>query len=43
MESPISEKNGPHSSDEENPHMKTNLHTGCFREIAKKSGTQIAS
>ena len=35
--------NGPHSSDGGNPYIKTNLHTGCFRKIAKKRGTQIAS
>ena len=36
-------QNSLHSSDEGNPHIKTNLHTGCFRKIAKKRGTQIAS
>ena len=36
-------ENGPHSSDKENPYIKTNLHTGCLRKIAKKRGTQIAS
>ena len=35
--------NGPHSSDGGNPYIKTNLHTGCFRKIAKQPGTQIAS
>ena len=35
--------NGPHLSDEGNPYIKTNLHTGCFRKIANKRGTQIAS
>ena len=34
---------GPHSSDEGNPYIKTNLHTGYLRKIAKKRGTQIAS
>ena len=29
-------ENGPHSSDEGNPYIKTNLHTGCLRKIAKK-------
>ena len=28
-------ENSPHSSDEGNPYIKTNLHTGCFRKIAK--------
>ena len=36
-------ENGPHSSDKGNPYIKTNLHTGCLRKIAKKWGTQIAS
>ena len=36
-------ENGPHSSDEGNPYIKTNLHTGCLREIANKRETQIAS
>ena len=36
-------ENGPHSSDEGNPYIKTNLHTGCLRKIANKRGTQIAS
>ena len=36
-------ENDPHSSDEGNPYIKTNLHTGCFRKIAKKRGTDIAS
>ena len=36
-------ENGPHSSDEGNPYMKTNLHTRCLRKIANKWGTQIAS
>ena len=36
-------ENGPHSSDEGNPYIKSNLHTGCFRKIAKKRGTRIAS
>ena len=30
--------NGPHSSDGGNHYIKTNLHTGCFRKIAKKRG-----
>ena len=25
-------ENGPHSSDEGNPYIKTNLHTGCLRK-----------
>ena len=37
------QQNGPHSSDEGNPYIKTNLHTGCLRRIAKRQGTQIAS
>ena len=36
-------ENDPHSSDEGNPYVKTNLHTGCLRKIANKRGTQIAS
>ena len=36
-------ENDPHSSDEGNPYIKTNLHTGCLRKIANKRGTQIAS
>ena len=36
-------ENGPHSSDEGNPYIKTNLHMGCLRKIANKRGTQIAS
>ena len=28
-------ENGPHSSDEGNPYIKTNLHRGCFRKISK--------
>ena len=26
-------ENGPHSSDEGNPYIKTNLHTGCLRKL----------
>ena len=37
------QENGPHSSDEGNPYIQTNLHTGCLRKIADKWGTQIAS
>ena len=37
------QENGPHSLDEGNPYIKTNLHTGCFRKVAKKQGTKIAS
>ena len=29
-------ENDPHSSDEGNPYIKTNLHTGCLRKIVKK-------
>ena len=36
-------ENGSHSSDKGNSHIKTNLHTGCLRKIAKKRGTQISS
>ena len=36
-------ENGLHSSDEGNPYIKTNLHTGCLWKIAEKRGTQIAS
>ena len=36
-------ENGRHSLDEGNPYIKTNLHTGCFRKVAKKQGTKIAS
>ena len=36
-------QNGPHSSEEGNPYIKTNLHTGCLRKIAKERGTQITS
>ena len=36
-------ENGPHSSDERNPYIKTNLYTGCLRKIAIKRGTQITS
>ena len=35
------QENGPHSSHEGNPYIKTNLDTGCFRKIAKKRGTQM--
>ena len=35
-------ENGPHSSDEGNPYIKTDLHTGCLRKIVKKRGTQIS-
>ena len=43
-ENGISPTNGkPHSSNGGNPYTKTNLYTGCFRKIAKKRGTQIAS
>ena len=36
-------ENGPHSSDEGNPYIKTNLHRRCIRKIDNKRGTQIAS
>ena len=32
-------ENGSHSSDEGNPYIKTNLHTGCLRKIAKEKAT----
>ena len=35
-------ENGPHSSDEGNRYIKTNLHTGCLKKVLKKRRTQIA-
>ena len=29
------QENGPYSSDKGNPYIKTNLHSGCLRKIAK--------
>ena len=39
----VSEDKRKYSLPRGNPYIKTNLHTGCFRKIATKWGTQIAS
>ena len=36
-------ENGPHSSDEGNPYIKTNLHTGCLRKIANQRFRRVDS